>query len=1035
MNIKISCLLNLVIVTGFAQKNNSVQISKTPFDSVLFSKTQFRSIGPYRGGRSAAVCGDFKNKQTFYFGATGGGVWKTNDGGSNWKNLSDKYFGGSIGAIAVAPSDANTLYVGEGENTLRGNVSEGINGMWKSEDGGRVWKNTGLKNSRHITRIIIHPKDANTVLVSALGHLFGSSEDRGIYKTIDGGKTWKRTLFANKDAGAIDLIADPSNFNTLYASTWKVKRTPYSLESGGEGSAIWKSIDGGETWKNISKNKGLPKDTIGISGLTICASNPDRLYAIIESKTGGVFKSEDAGETWEKINENNDLRQRSWYFSKIFADPKNADVVYICNVGFWRSKDGGKTFISINTPHGDHHDFWIDPEDPNRVIIGDDGGAQISYDAGNNWSTMNNQATAQFYRVSTDNHFPYRIYGAQQDNSSVRIHSRTYHNKIDNKDWESTAGFESGHIVADPINSDIVYGGNYGGYISRLDHKTGENRAVSVWPDNPMGAGADVQKYRFQWNFPIFFSPHNPKKLYTAGNILFASEDEGLSWKELSKDLTRNDKSKQASSGGALTKDNTSVEYYCTIFAAMESPLEKDVLWTGSDDGLLHISKDGGNNWTNVTPKGMPEWMMFNSIEQDPFDKATVYVVGTKYKSDDFTPYIYKTTDYGTTWSLINKGINNLHFVRVLRADQTRKGLLYAGTEYGLYISIDGGLNWYSFQKNLPIVPITDMTIKNNDLIIATQGRSFYVLDDLSLLQQFDNTISNKTIHLFKPEIAYRMQGTADDKVKNAGFNPPNGTVIHFFLKDFNDTNKVELKIVDDKNTLIKSFSNKNEKEDKLLATKGINQFVWDMKYKDIEKIEGMILWNGNPDNIKVAPGNYKAKLIVNKDSTEQTFTILGDPNYKMSEADYKEQVGFLIKVKDKFVEVQNTIKEIRDARTQVNALKLKLGKDCPKELTELAKDIDKKSILVEEALYQTKAKAFQDVINYPIRLNDKLAGVFDAANSGYSKPSKQVKEAFADISGKCDIEIEKWKTIKTNDVKKMNQLIRDKSIDLIQVK
>jgi photosystem II stability/assembly factor-like uncharacterized protein len=1035
MNLKLFLVTIFLSINVLAQKNYTVNTNKSPFDSTLFSKTSFRSIGPFRGGRSAAVCGDYKNKQTFYFGATGGGVWKTNDGGSNWKNISDKFFGGSIGSIAVAPSDANTLYVGEGENTLRGNVSEGINGMWKSEDGGRTWKNIGLKNSRHITRIIIHPKDPNIVLVSVLGHLFGSSEERGVYKTSDGGKTWRKILFATKDAGAIDLIVDPSNFNTLYASTWKVKRTPYSLESGGEGSAIWKSMDAGETWKNISKNKGLPKDTIGICGLTVCASNPDRLYAVIESKTGGVFKSEDAGETWEKINETNDLRQRSWYFSKIFADPKNADILYICNVGFWRSRDAGKTFTQINTPHSDHHDFWIDPEDANRVILGDDGGASVSYDAGNNWSSINNQPTAQFYRVSTDNHFPYRIYGAQQDNSSVRILSRTYGNSIGNNDWEPTAGFESGHIIADPLNADIVYGGNYGGYLSRLDHKTGENRAVSVWPDNPMGAGADAQKYRFQWNFPILFSPHNPKKLYAGGNVLFVTEDEGQSWKALSGDLTRNEKSKQMSSGGSITKDNTSVEYYCTIFTIMESTLEKDVLWVGSDDGLLHLSKDGGTSWMNVTPKGMPEWMMFNSIEQDPFDKATVYVVGTKYKSDDFTPYIYKTTDYGTTWTLINKGINSQHFARVMRADPSRKNLLFAGTEYGLYVSIDGGSNWHPFQKNLPIVPITDMTFKNNDLIIATQGRSFYVLDDLSLFQQYDDKIINNTMRLFKPELSYRIEGQQSDKVKNEGVNPPNGVVVNYYIKDLKDTSKVELRFLDIENKIIRTLSSKNDKEDKLVVSKGMNNTVWDMKYKEAEKMEGMILWNGTPGNIKVAPGTYKVRLITNKDSTEQTFSIVGDPNYNMSNDDYKEQVDFLIKVKDKFVEVQNTIKDLRDARAQINNLKTRLGKEIPKELTDLGKEIDKKSTDIEEALYQTKAKAFQDVINYPIKLNDKLSGVFDAANSGYTKPSKQVKEAFTDIAGKCDVEIEKWKSIKKNEIKSLNQLVREKNIDLIQVK
>ena len=759
----------LVALSSTAQKKQAAPVTND--DSIVFSKVKYRSIGPYRGGRSGAVAGDLQQKNTFYFGGTGGGVWKTIDGGSNWKNISDKYFGGSIGCVSIAPSDNTILYVGEGENSLRGNVSEGF-GIWRSDDAGRSWRNLGLKDTRHIIRIIIHPKNPDIVWVAAIGHLFGPNEERGIFKTIDGGKTWKKILYINNQTGCSDLVMEPGNPSVLYAGTWRMLRTPYSMESGGEGSGLWKSIDGGETWKNITAAKGLPKGLWGIVGVAVSQSNSDKVYAIMENKEGGLYVSNDAGLSWTLQSSDNSIRQRAWYYTKVFVDPKNENNVYVLNVSFLKSTDGGKTFKSIRTPHGDHHDLWIDPADVNRMIVADDGGAQISFDGGENWSTYENQPTAQFYRVSTDNHFPYRILGAQQDNSTVRILSRSDGGQIGTNDWQETAGSESGYVVADPLNTDIVYGGNYSGSLSRLDHKTGENRAVSVWPDDPLGAGADVAKYRFQWNFPIFFSPHNPKKLYAGGNMLFVTENEGASWTALGGDLTTNDKTRQRSSGGPITKDNTGVEVYCTIFTATESALEKDLLWTGSDDGLIHVSRDGGQHWENVTPKDAGQWMMWNCVETDPFKKGKAYFAGTKYKSDDFAPYLFKTEDYGKTWVKITNGIPAIHFTRALRADKKRPGLLYCGTEYGMYISYDDGANWAPFQLNLPMVPITDLTIKENDLIVATQGRSFWVLDDLTVVQQKDNSITDKNLFVFGVNDSYRYACFHNPNTRNAGMNP-----------------------------------------------------------------------------------------------------------------------------------------------------------------------------------------------------------------------------------------------------------------------
>ncbi len=1041
----------LLCVVGFftadAQRKGKTKLV-TPMekdviaDEPVLAKVKYRSIGPYRGGRSTAATGSYKSKTTFYFGATGGGVWKTSDGGSNWKNISDKYFGGTIGAVAVAPSDDRIVYVGEGENTMRGNVAEGLGGIWRSEDAGRTWHNLGLKEGRHIIRIVIHPSDPNTVWVAVVGHLFGPNEDRGVFKTTDGGKTWKKTLYVNNQTGCSDLVMEPGNPTVFYAGMWRVLRTPYSMESGGEGSGLYKSTDGGETWKSIASNKGLPKGIWGIVGVAVAPSNSDKIFAIIENKDGGLYMSTDAGETWSLASNDNNIRQRAWYYSKVFVDPKNENLIYCPNVEFMRSRDGGKTFQSINTPHGDHHDLWIDPEDGNRMIVADDGGAQVSFDGGNNWSTMMNQPTGQFYRVTTDNSVPYKILGAQQDNSTVRIKSRTSGAGITERDWDMTAGSESGHLAADPLNVDVVYGGNYGGLLTRLNHRTGENRAINVWPDNPMGAGADVQKFRFQWNFPIFFSPHNPKKLYTAGNHLFSTENEGQSWQTISPDLTTNDKSKQASSGGPITQDNTSVEYYSTIFAATESALEQDLLWTGSDDGLIHVSKDGGKHWENVTPSEAGKWMMWNCIETDPFKKGTAYFVGTKYKSDDYSPYIFKTEDYGKSWNKITDGINPMHFTRAMRADKKRAGLLYAGTEFGMYISYDGGVNWKSFQLNLPVVPVTDITIKNNDLIISTQGRAFWVIDDLTLVQQKDIDLANKNLHVFPINDAYRLEGGGRRRRRqavsepNTGENPLAGSVINYYLKGVTDSAKVSITVFDKNNQPIKTFSSHAKlPADELDVNEGMNQFAWDMNYPPAEKSDGMILWNGGIGSVKAAPGKYTARVKYNHDSTDVSFVIKADPVYNMTEADYDAQVGFLLQIRDKFSEVQKGIYQIRAVRTQINDFTARIDSKLNKEIKQMADTIAKQLTNIEEALYQTKAKSGQDVLNFPIRLNDKLSGLYGIVSSGQNPPSKQSLETFADLSAQCNSQLMRLKTVLNTDLTQLNKMIHEKQIPVIGTK
>jgi len=1032
-----ACLLLLTSYSTKAQKyKRKQQQNTTQFAEKYYDAIQWRNIGPFRGGRSGAVTGVSGKANLFYMATTGGGVWKTTDAGNSWQNISDGFFGGSMGSIAVSEWDNNVIYVGAGEKTVRGNVSSG-DGIWKSVDAGKSWKSIGLKNSRHVPRIRIHPKNPDIVYAAVLGDLYKSSNERGVYKSVDGGASWEKVLFANKNAGAIDLIIDPNNVRVLYATTWNVRRTPYSLSSGGDGSALWKSIDSGDTWTNISGNEGLPKGLWGISGVTVSPINSDIVWALIENKDGGVYKSTDAGKTWKLINSERKLRQRAWYYTRLYADTQDENSLYVLNVRYHRSKDGGKTYETFNAPHGDHHDLWIAPEDNQRMIIGDDGGAQVSFDAGENWTTYHNQPTSQFYRVTTDNHFPYRIYGAQQDNSTIRIAHRTNGDFITDKDWESTAGGESAHIAVDPNDNDIVYGGSYGGFLTRVNHKTKESRAINVWPDDPMGHGAEDFKYRFQWNFPIFFSPNNTKRLYAASNHLHASENEGQSWEIISPDLTRNDPKTLKSSGGPITKDNTGVEYYGTIFAAAESSMEKDLIWTGSDDGLVHITKDGGKNWQNVTPKIMPEWMMINCIEVDPFTKGGAYITGTKYKTGDYRPYIYKTTDYGQTWKLIVNGIGSEDFTRAMRVDPKRKGLLYAGTERGMYISFDDGTSWKKFQLNLPIVPITDLAVKNDNLIAATQGRSFWMIDDLTPLHQLENSLTNQDFFLFKPMDSYRMSGGNGKTSKTQGQNHNGGVAVNFYVQDTAKTDTITLSFLDNSKQLIKKYSNhpdKKKKEEELKVKPGSNQFNWNMMYPDAEKVKGMILWWASLSGPKAIPGNYSVEFTKNGESTSQDFNILKDPRSEATMEDMQLQFDFIVSVRDKMTEIHKALKNVKKVKDQIEQLKKSADKKTHKELLDFAGKISKEITVIENNLYQTKSKSNQDPLNFPIKLNNKLGHLNSLSSIGNFRPTDQAVAFKNEITKEIDKELADLYKIFETDVKELNKKVKESNIDLIQL-
>lgn len=1045
-------LLGTTGLLAFAQKKPNYVYPKK-----LYNALHYRCIGPYRGGRSIAVAGQKNEPYTFYFGATGGGVWKTTNGGKTWINVSDKYFKtGAVGALAVAPSDPNVIYAGMGESFIRGNMATG-DGVYKSTDGGKTWKNVGLKATHVISKIVINPKNPNIVYVAALGHVFGNNKQRGIYRSEDGGKTWKKILYVNEKTGAVDIAMDPNNSRVLYAALWQAYRKPWMLSSGGPGSGLYKTTDGGNTWKNISHNPGMPKGILGKIGVSVSGANSNRVYAIVEAKHGGVFRSDDAGKTWHRLYHKSNLTQRAWYFSRIYASPKNENVVYAPQVtGLFKSVDGGKSFHPLSTPHSDNHVLWIDPKNPKIMVEGNDGGATVTYDGGKSWSTEDNQPTAQFYHVSVDNRFPYHIYGAQQDNSTVNIVSRTTSYGITSKDWFEAAGGESGFVVPDPEHPYITYGGGYDGALVKYNRKTGQRQMIDVWPDNPMGHGASKLKERFQWTYPIVISPEHPNVMYVTSQYVYKSTDHGMSWKRISPDLTRNDKKKQKSSGGPITKDNTSVEYYDTIFAFAESPVKAGVLWAGSDDGLVHVSKDGGKTWENVTPRHLPDWATISIIEPSHFNAGTAYIAARKYRQDDFHPYLYKTTDYGKHWEKITNGIPENQYTFVIRQDTKDKNLLFAGTQRGVFVSFNDGHDWQPLQLNLPHVPIRDMAIQNsqNDLVLATHGRSFWILDNLEELRQLSKKVENSKMHLFKPEHTYLMKGGSFHRPGMAiGENPPNGAVIYYYLKNQpSKKDTVKLEFMTASGDTIITFSNKTNSQGKpvhesknfypqkghtphdvLTDTTGLNRFVWNLRYPDATHVPGAVIWDGNMQGPKVVPGTYKVKLTVNGHSMVQEFQVEKDPRIKATQQDLQAQFDLLMKVHKKLDQTDKKINRIRSIRKQINGYLQQLKK-YPKvgELKKTAKPILDSLTTIEHNLIQVKAHAVEDPLNYPIKLNNKLAALATTISSSFNRPTKQEYEVFKELSGKVDKQFNRLKPIINNEVPKFNRKVKSMNIPAV---
>lgn len=1027
--------------------------TKNPTYKQTYLQTlEYRNIGPFRGGRSVAVAGHKDKPSTYYMGATGGGVWKTEDSGNTWINVSDGYFKtGSVGAVTVAPSNPNVIYAGMGEACIRGNMSAG-DGVYRSVDGGDTWTHLGLGDTQFIGEIAVHPKNEDIAWVAAMGHVFGNegNKERGVYKTTDGGKTWKKVLYKNEHTGAVDITVDPNNPRVLYAALWEANRNPWKLVSGGKGSGLYKSTDGGETWENISKRPGMPKGILGKIGVTVSPANSDRVWAIIENENGGVFRSDDGGKTWKRTNKARKLRQRAWYYTHIQADPKNENVVYVLNVGFHKSTDGGRTFESIRTPHGDHHDLWINSNDPDRMAISDDGGSQVSTNGGESWSSYHGYATAQFYHVILDNQFPYWIYGAQQDNGTVAIKNRSAGYGIDEKDWIAVAGGESGYIAPDPENHNVTYGGSYGGYLEKHNSETEQSDRVDVWPNNPMGSGAASLKYRFQWTFPIYISPHDPDVLYTTSQYIHRSTDEGMSWDRISEDLTRNEKSKQQESGGPITKDDTGIEYYNTVFAFAESPVKQGVLWAGSDGGLVHVSRDNGKTWSNVTPDGMPESMV-SIIDPSPFDAGTAYMAVNRYKFDDFQPMLYKTDDYGKSWTKIINGIPEKDFTRTIREDPNKEGLLYAGTETGVYVSFNDGELWQPLQLNLPAVPITDMQVhkRDKDLVLSTQGRAFWVLDDLNVLHQISDEVTSKN-YLYKPETTYKFGGPSFQRPgTTVGENPESGVVVHYNLKDSLDK-EVKLQFLESNGDVIRTYSSKQDIEgnkveessefykekDKtkpsvLTTKKGLNKFVWDMEYPGATDLEGrQILWAGNTDGPKAIPGSYEVRLIIDDETVmSQPFEITKDPRIETTQDDFEAQFNLQQKIIAKLDTTHKTINKIREVRTELKKIKSEYSdkKNVQQRVDQMVKTLTE----AEQKLMQTKAESHQDVLNYPIKLNNKLAALASTVATGDNRPTEQQYAVYKDLASKVDAQFEKVKPILRGEISDMIEEVDQQSIPI----
>ncbi len=1000
-------------------------------DPAMLRGLRWRSIGPARGGRSQAVAGSASRPLEYYFGATGGGLWKTADGGVTWRPVSDKFFtSSSVGAVAVSESNPDVVYVGMGETELRGNILQG-DGVYKSVDAGKTFTHIGLEKTLAIGRIRVHPTNPDVAYIAALGDPYGPNDERGVFKTTDGGKSWTKSLFRDAKTGAVDLSMDPKNPDVLYAAFWEVYRTPHSLSSGGAGSGLFKTINGGATWVELTKNEGLPKPVWGKTGVSVSGADANRVYAIIEAAEGGVFLSDDAGKTWKRINEDRRLRQRAFYYTRIYADPQTRDTVYILNTGMYRSTDAGKTIRAIRVPHGDNHDLWIASNDPQRMINSNDGGANVSTNAGESW-TDQDFPTAQFYNVITTGHVPYHVCGAQQDNSTACVPSTGEATLYD------AGGGESGYIAPDPKNTDVFYAGSYGGLLTRINRRTGEQRAINVWPDNPMGFSSIDISERFQWTYPIVFSPTDPKTLYATSQHVWRTVNEGQSWERISPDLTRHDPSTMGPSGGPITLDQTGVETYAVVFALAPSAVDGRVIWAGSDDGYVHVTRDGGKNWERVTPPDLPDFTRISLIEASPHDAGTAYLAGNRHQRADRTPYVYKTSDYGKSWTKIVTGLPPNDYARAIREDTKRKGLLFLGTENGVYVSFDDGANWQSLRLELPVTPVHGIQIKGDDLVIATHGRSFYIMDNISVLRQITRDMTDAPVVLFRPADATRSVSR--------------GLAIDYYLKAAAD--KITIEFLDPQGRSIRTFTGTPEAAKQPVAERpaadeatdegfrppaprvevkaGMNRFTWDMRYPAAREFPGLIMWAGSTRGPAAPPGRYTVKLTAPDGITKtQEFAIRrNDAATGATDADLQAQFALARQINDRVSAANDAVIRIRAIKEQIAA---RLSKTTDATIKAAGGGLTEKLTTIEGEIYQYRNRSNQDPLNFPIRLNNKLAALQGLVETGDSRPTDQSYAVFKDLSERLDKQLAALEALLRSDLEPFNKLLARKKLEPVK--
>ncbi len=1024
---------------GAQRADRAAASPNTTVNPELYGGLSYRSLGFSRGGRSTAVAGVRTQPLVYYMGSTGGGVWKTADAGLSWSNVSDGYFGGGIGAITVAEADPNVIYVGTGSACPRGNISPGI-GLFKSMDAGKTWRSIGLPNAGQVARIQVHPKNPDLVYAAVLGNLFGESDERGIYRSKDGGASWDKVLFVSNRTGASDISMDPSNPRILYAGMWHTYRTPWTIHSGSMDGGVYRSTDGGDTWSRLTR--GLPTDVmIGKTAVSVSPADPNRVWALIEAADdrGGVYRSDNGGDTWTRTNSQRMLQQRAWYYIHIHADPKNPDTVWASNVGFFKSTDGGRTFQQYGTPHSDNHDLWINPDNPNLMINANDGGANVSMNAAVSWTGQMNQPTAEIYRVTVDNRFPYWVYGAQQDNSTAALPGGP--GGYGPEDFYAVGGGESGHIAMDPDDPTTVYAGSYGGTITKFDAVNRTQESIRAYPDSQTGQKAADMKYRFQWNAPIRVSPHDPKVVYHASQYVHRSPDAGRTWQIISPDLTRDEAAKQDYSGkDGVSRDNTGVEVYNTIFALEESPTVPGLIWTGADDGRMHITRDGGKTWTDITPAGMPEGTL-NMIDLSAHENGRAHVALHRYRLNDFQPYIYQTNDYGKSWKRLTTGGNGIpkhHFVRVVREDPARRGLLYAGTEFGMYVSFDDGAHWQPLQLNLPITPVSDMVIHRNDLVVATQGRAFWVLEDLPVLRQIKAGMETTAAHLYDPEDGYRSGG------------PP---VTFFYWLGEQPKQPVRIEITDAKGQPVASYTGQpvagggeqaaapaggrgrggrgGGGSATVSARQGLNRFTWDGRYPPIFQIpQGIVMWGGGGAGPHAVPGTYQVKMTSGTWTSTQSFDLKADPRVKTTQAEYEEQLRVARDVGLKVAELYAALAQIRDVKQQATDLGARMRRaGMGDDVSQAADALAKKLTMIEGELTQLQGEGGQDALNFPGRLDNQFVALYGAVSGGESGVSKGALDRYEDIKPELSKHLSNLEETLTSEVAAFNELIEKKGV------